>query len=228
MAGIPDVTAFKSEYNNKAQQAALMMSVNDDLNHSPPMNWTCYSADGAEGAGNSNLFLGVYGPSAISGYIDDFGGSNYFVGHRRWILYPQSQFMGTGDIPPTSYAPSNALWVIDLDNIWGPRPDTREAYVAWPPPGYSPYQVVFDRWSFAYAGANFANANITMKKNGQNLTLQKNPVLNGYGENTLVWEPNDNFGQAPTNDITYDVTITNVNINGQSQNFSYQVIIFNP
>ncbi|MFZ0547623.1 MAG: CAP domain-containing protein [Candidatus Promineifilaceae bacterium] len=228
MAGIPPVTAFKNDYTSKAQKAALMMSVNNALDHTPPTSWTCYTADGAEAAGSSNLYLGVYGPSAITGYIQDPGGGNYFVGHRRWILYPQTQFMGTGDIPPTSYLASNALWVFDLDNMWGPRPETREEYVAWPPPGYSPYQVVFDRWSFAYAGANFANANISMTKNGNPLSLQKNSIANGYGENTLVWEPNDTFGQAPTSDIVYNVTITNVVINGQSHNFSYQVILFKP
>lgn len=228
MAGLPPVTAFKSVYSSKAQKAALMMSVNNALDHTPPTNWSCYSADGAEGAGSSNLYLGVYGPSAITGYVRDPGSGNYFVGHRRWILYPQTQFMGTGDIPPTSYAPSNALWVFDLENMWGPRPATREAYVAWPPPGYSPYQVVFDRWSFAYDEANFSNANITMTKNGNSLSLQENPTVNGYGENTLVWEPNDSFGQAPTSDIVYHVNITNVVINGQNHNFSYQVIIFKP
>ena len=228
MAGIPAVTGFKNDYNTKAQEAALMMSVNNALNHFPPSNWTCYTANGYEGAGSSNLFLGVYGPTAITGYINDPGGGNYPVGHRRWILYPQTQFMGTGDIPPTSYAPSNALWVFDLDNMWGPRPDTREEYVAWPPPGYTPYQVVFPRWSFGFAGANFSNANITMTKNGQPLSLQKNPVQNGFGENTVVWEPNDNFGQAPASDIVYNVTITNVIINGQNRSFTYQVIVFAP
>ena len=228
MGGLPPVTSFKNDYNTKAQKAALMMSVNNALSHTPPQSWTCYSAEGAQGAGSSNLYLGVYGPSAITGYVRDPGGGNYFVGHRRWILYPQTQFMGTGDIPPTSYAPSNALWVFDLVNMNGPRPSTREAYIAWPPPGYSPYQVVFDRWSFAYAGANFANANISMTKNGNPLSLQKNSVVNGYGENTLVWEPNDTFGQAPASDIVYNVTITNVVINGQNQSFSYQVKIFKP
>lgn len=228
MAGIPAVTAFKNEYTSKAQEAALMMSVNNALSHSPPTSWLCYTADGAEAAGSSNLYLGVYGPSAITGYVRDPGSGNYPVGHRRWVLYPQTQFMGTGDIPPTTYPASNALWVFDLENMWGPRPASREEYVAWPPPGYSPYQVVFDRWSFAFAEANFSNANISMTRNGQPLSLQKNQVENGYGENTLVWEPNDNFGQAPSSDIIYDVTVTNVVINGQNRSFNYQVIVFKP
>ena len=40
------------------------------------------------------------------------------------ILYPQTQFMGTGDIPSRDgYPASNALWVFD-NNMWQPRPDT--------------------------------------------------------------------------------------------------------
>jgi uncharacterized protein YkwD len=228
MAGISNVASFKNEYNNKAQEAALMMSVNNLLSHSPPTNWTCYTADGAEAAGYSNLYLGIYGPSAITGYIRDAGGGNEPVGHRRWILYPQTVFMGTGDIPPTSHPSSNALWVIDLENIGNPRPDTREPFVSWPPPGYVPYQVVFERWSFGYALADLTNVTVTMTKNGQPLSLQQHPVVYGFGERTLVWEPNDTYGQAPTSDIVYNINVNNVIINGQPQNFSYQVIIFAP
>ena len=38
-------------------------------------------------------------PDAITGYIWDFGANNYEVGHRRWILYPQTQVMAAGDVP---------------------------------------------------------------------------------------------------------------------------------
>jgi hypothetical protein len=228
MAGIPPLTGLKSEFNNKAQQAALMMSVNNQLSHHPPPTWQCYTADGAEAAGSSNLYLGVYGPPAITGYIEDAGGGNEPVGHRRWILYPYTKFMGTGDIPPAGHPTSNALWVFDPANWSVPRPATREPYVAWPPPGYVPYQVVFPRWSFAYELADLTNVQITMTKNGQPLSLVKHPVVYGYGDRTIVWEPNDNFGQAPGSDIVYNVNITNVIINGQPQSFSYQVVVFKP
>src|SRR5690606_4492149 len=131
MGGVPPITGLKDEYNNKAQQAALILSVNGALSHDPPPEWLCYTVEGDEGAGNSNIYLGVYGPEAMSGYMYDAGDKNYAAGHRRWILYPQTQWMGTGDIPPPSYAPSNALWVFDDENIWGDRTGTPEQYVAW-------------------------------------------------------------------------------------------------
>lgn len=229
MAGVPALEGFLAEYNSKAQAAALMMSAEGALSHSPGTGWACYTANGAEGAGSSNLYLGVYGPAAISGYIYDPGSGNYPVGHRRWILYPQTKFMGTGDIPPSSgYSPANALWVFDSANMWGPRPDTRESFVAWPPPGYVPYQVVYPRWSFSYAGADFSGSTVTMSKNGSPLSLTVSSVVNGFGENTLVWEPNDNFSTAPSSDVPYQITINNVVINGSPQTFSYEVIRINP
>jgi uncharacterized protein YkwD len=228
MAGVPAGVAFSTEYTRKAQQAALMMSRNGQLSHSPPSNWACYTAEGAEAAGSSNLYLGTYSWGAIDGYIEDPGSGNSAAGHRRWILYPQTQAMGTGDIPSTGgYWAANALWVFDA-NMWGARPPTREEFVAWPPPGYVPYQVVFPRWSFSYDEAGFSSATVSMTRNGSGISVSVKPVVNGYGENTLVWEPNAAFGIAPMSDITYTVSIQNVLVGSVSRSFAYNVIVFNP
>jgi hypothetical protein len=228
MAGVPGSVQLSDEYNRKAQKAALMMSANRQLNHTPPAAWQCYSAEGAQAAGSSNLSLGIYGPAAITGYMVDPGEGNYFAGHRRWILYPQTQWMGTGDIPPAGgYPPANALWVFD-ENMWAPRPQTREEYVAWPPPGYVPYQVIFSRWSFAYDEADFSSATVEMSTGGQNIPLVVRPVANGYGENTLVWEPEASFDSPPAADITYSVAVYHVKIGGVFRDFFYQVIVFDP
>ena len=164
MAGVPADITFSDESNRLAQAAAFMMSANHQIiSHTPPTNWICYSSDGAAGAGSSNLYLGVYAWNAITGYMKDPGGGNYFIGHRRWILYPQTQIMGTGDIPPVSnFSSSNALRVFD-NHMWEQRPPTREEFVAWPPPGFVPYQVVFPRWSFSFAQADFSQAWVSMR-----------------------------------------------------------------
>lgn len=228
MAGVPADISFQAEYTAKAQQAALMMSANGKLSHSPSADWQCYSTEGATAAGSSNLYLGVFGPAAIDGYIEDPGDSNDVVGHRRWILYPQTQFMGIGDIPTTNgYRSANALWVFD-DNLWGPRPATREEFVAWPPPGYVPYQVVYPRWSFAYPEADFSNATVTMTANGETIAVTLAPVENGYGENTFVWTPAGVSAAQPTADTPYTVTISNVQVANDTRTFSYTVTLFNP
>lgn len=226
MAGVPGNVRLRDEYSRKAQQAALMMSVNGTLSHSPETSWLCYTAEGDQAAGSSNLCLGCYGPSAITAYMHDGGTGNYAVGHRRWILYPRTEWMGTGDIPWTGgYWSSNALWVFDE---YRPRPETREEYVAWPPPGYVPYQVVFPRWSFTYNGADFDDATVQMSSGGHSISVDVKPVAYGYGENTLVWEPDLSFGTPPTGDTVYSVTVQGVSIGGVSRNFAYQVIVFDP
>jgi hypothetical protein len=231
MAGVPAGITFSDVYTAKAQEAALMMSANYSLSHSPPATWTCYSAVGAEAAGRSNLCLGAYGWSAITAYIEDSGANNAATGHRRWILYPQTQFMGSGDIPETQYRTANALWVFD-SNMSSARPDTRDEFVAWPPSGYVPYQVVFPRWSLSYPKAVFTSATITMTSNGNSVPVKRETVHDGYGENTIVWIPknmNDSdVWQKPVADETYLVSIQNAIVNGVQKSFEYTVTVFDP
>lgn len=229
MAGVPANITLNPTYSQKAQQAALMMSANNALSHTPPNTWLFYTAAGAEAAGSSNLYLGRNGPSAITGYIDDPGANNGPVGHRRWILYPQTQLMGTGDVDGDSkYRRSNALWVFD-SNIWGSRPSTRDQFVAWPPPGFVPYTTVFPRWSLSYPNADFSGATVTMKKNGVQISTTLETVKDGYGENTVVWLPQgQNFATKPKTDIVYSVQVSNVLVGGVPRTFSYDVKVFDP
>lgn len=229
MAGVPGIKGLDAGYNEKAQAAALMMSVNRDLSHDPPADWACYTPAGSEAAGSSNLAYGYSGTDAIRGYMEDTGEYNFPLGHRRWILYPQTRWMGTGDIPATGgYPPTNALWVIDHGHYSDPRPATRSPFVAWPPPGYVPFQVVYPRWSFAWPDADFSKATVTMTRAGQGLAVVKLPVAAGYGENTLAWEPQANFNNPPAADTRYTVTVGSVLIEGQARSFSYEVIVFDP
>ena len=232
MAGVPADMVLSEEFNRKAQQAALMMSVNGELDHTPPEDWTCYTADGATAAGHSNLFLGPSGAEAILGYVEDPGENNYFVGHRRWILCPQLQAFGTGDVPGAGdgrYQAANARWVIDPEHIWDQRPPTRDGFVAWPPPGYVPGPLVFPRWSFSYADADFADAEVHMRNGEADIAVTVEPPVDGYCENTLVWEPGVDWRSLDiTRDRTFTVDIRNVLLDGQRRSYTYTVTIFAP
>jgi hypothetical protein len=153
--------------------------------------------------------------------------------------------MGTGDIPANNgFAPANSLWVFD-GNYGGPRPTTREEFVAWPPPGYVPYQVTHRRWSFSYPGADFSSAVVTMTQGGVSLPVTPGTPATGYGENTLVWSPEGiDFVEriinsetwpvlieswpVPAQDTVYRVTINNIKISGVSRSFAYSVTVFDP
>ncbi|MDX1981556.1 MAG: hypothetical protein SFV51_14910 [Bryobacteraceae bacterium] len=232
MAGVPMGVTLNSTFSAKNQQAAMMMSRNQALSHTPPTSWACYNADGAEAAGKSNICMlsgfGNADPGCVAGYIEDAGSNNSAVGHRRWLFYPQTTAMGTGDAAQANpYPRANALWVIDNATFSSPRPGTRDNWVAWPPKGYLPYQLLPARWSFSYPGANFSNANITMTRGGVSVSVTKESLQNGYGENTLVWQPS----MARTNpgtDSTVRVTVSNVVISGVAQSFTYDTIIFDP
>ncbi|MGH8016707.1 MAG: immunoglobulin domain-containing protein [Opitutaceae bacterium] len=239
MAGVPADVTFDSGFNAKAQLAAIMMSVNNAIVHAPPADWQLYTADGALAASKSNLALGVAGPSAIDGYIADPSEMadptiNAPVGHRRWVLYPQTRYMGSGDVPGGDTLPAaNALWVLD-ESFGAERPFVRESFVAWPAPGYVPYRVVYPRWSISYPEADFSAASVTMSRDGAAVPVVLEPVANGYGENTLVWIPDGLDTSAttpherPSADVTYEVTVSNVVVDGQAQTFSYSVIVFDP
>ena len=235
MAGVPPGITLNATFGGKDQQAALMFSANNALSHSPPSNWTCYTADAATAAGSSNICIGFFNdPGCIALYMQDFGSGNSEAGHRRWILYPQTQSMGTGDVSASGGNNSaNGLWVFD-GNYGTARPATRDAFVAWPPNGYVPYQVVWPRWSFSYPSADFTAATVTMTRNGSSVPVALEPIANGYGENTLVWVT-DNLNASlpytpspPGSDTVNAVTISNVMIGGASHTFNYQVIVFDP
>lgn len=235
MAGVPAAIQFDEIFNVKAQQAAMLMSANSQLSHFPPSNWTCYNATAAEAAGKSNLNLGSSGTDAIAdGYMRDPGASNSVVGHRRWILYPQTQLMGTGDAGGANLAAApmtNALWVQDA-NIWNTRPAVRDDFVAWPTKGYTPYTAVYPRWSFSYPNADFSSATVSMTENGSAIATKLEATRNGFGENTLVWLPGtyvDGMTWAkPTSDMVYRVVVNNVIIAGQTRSFSYTSTVFDP
>jgi hypothetical protein len=212
-----------------------MMSEHNQLQHVGDWTgWDCFSTDGTNASANSNLALGYDGPDAITAYIWDFGANNFEVGHRRWILYPQTQIMATGDIPAeNSFSPANATWVFDA-NLFGPRPATRTPYVTWPSAGFVPYQLVYPQWSFALSNADLSAATVSMTSNGVSVAITQQSYETGFGENTLVWYPSSLDPTTATlfpfsgTDTVYSVTITNVVTAVGTKSFTYNVTLFDP
>jgi uncharacterized protein YkwD len=240
MAGLSAVTGLDATYSQKDQQAALMFSANRQISHTPPNTWLDWSAAGAEAASNSNIcsYFGTQNwtdSGCIALYVMDGGSNNAAVGHRRWLFYPQTQTMGTGDVPVNgSYYGANAVWVFD-GRFGSARPAARDNFVAWPPPGYVPYQLVYPRWSFSYPGADFSNAAVTMTRGGSAVAVSLETLASGYGENTIVWVPDNQNGNsssfspvAPVSDTPINVTISNVLIGGTARTFNYTVTAFDP
>jgi uncharacterized protein YkwD len=235
MVGVPAAVSFDATFSQKAQEAALMMSANNDLDHTPPSSWNCFSANGSEAASSSNLSLGNDGWDAVSSQMRDSGSNNTIVGHRRWILHPQTEQMGTGDIPENgSFRNTNSLWVFD-GRTFSTRPSTRDTFVAWPTKGYNPYPIVPIRWSFAYPNADFSSASVSMTKNGAAVATVIEDRSSTLGEPAIVWIPegksaasSSELWEQPSADTSYSVTVSNVIISGVATNFTYSVIVFDP
>lgn len=236
MAGVPADVRFSEEENRKCQEAALMMIAEGRNDHDPQPGFACYSPDGADAAKRANLALGRSGPATIDLWMEDPGENNRPVGHRRWMLYPLMGEMGFG----STTAFNSGFWgsgvLVVSPQLLAPRPANPE-YVAWPPPGYVPYQTVFPRWSFAYsvqinqAGEiNLDNAKITMKREGTPIPVREIVSDNRFGGPALIWEPDDSIaeGGKPQEDVEYTVAIENVIVRGTPRNFEYSVTIIDP
>lgn len=236
LAGVDGSVGIDPVTSAEDQKAALVFSANNQISHTPPANWTCYSAQAATAASNSNICWssGTLAPGCLDLYMADYGSNNTAAGHRRWILYPQTQNFGNGDVPHTgSNGSANALWVFD-GNFGTARPATRDAFVAWPSPGYFPYTLLPTRWSVAYPNADFSKASVALTKNGTSLSVSLEAVQNGYGENSLVWyQTGQNTASAPiliapVGEDDYSVSVTGITGSGAPPSINYVVRVFDP
>lgn len=215
--GLNNEIAENPVKSQKAQEAALMMNSNNQLDHFPPNSWKCFTEDGKDGAGNSLLTM-TKNAEAIDSYIRDQGSNNGPVGHRRWLLWPRLQEIGIGNTDR-----SNAIWV--LGNAGTPPADAPE-FISWPPEGYIPDRLVFPRWSFSIAGADFTSTSITMEnQDGDSISLQLEELNNQFGDRTIVWVPSG-ISTNVTADTEYTVSVEGVDVGGETLNFEYKVTLF--
>ncbi|MEZ5342293.1 MAG: DUF4214 domain-containing protein [Acidimicrobiales bacterium] len=204
---------------------------NSKISHSPTQGAfpTCFTSTAAAVAGESNLYLGKYGADAITGYMNDPGSNNASVGHRNWVLHPPADTMGTGDISTSGGWSANVLWV--FDDVFGAQPDMREAtdFVAWPPRGFVPGDVVYPRWSFSLRDANFGSASVTVTKAGSSISspvVYRSTASNTAPFPLIVWEPAaGQIDLSPAVDQTYTIKISGVKVGGQTKTFTYDVTI---
>lgn len=196
----PDLSA-------KALAAATMMSAEGTLSHYPGPGFACYSPTGADAAAHSNLHIGYSGASSITSYMVDAGDNNTRAGHRRWIMDPHLRTMGSG-----STANTNALWVLNSDELALPVPADAPAWLPWPTAGYFPAQLEpRGRWSLSATDetVSFSGATVSMVGPGGYVPLNVNSVEDGPGPNTVVWELVEPV-PVVANDLHYLVTVSNV------------------
>jgi len=229
LVGLPSDIIFDPILNQKCQESALMMEANGTVDHFPPASWNCYTTDGASAAANSNIASGRHSSGAITGMIEDPGSHNYFVGHRRWLLYTRANTFGTGSTDNT-----NVTWVADIPSFNAPFYE----FVAYPSEGFFPAPLVFERWSLSMPDADFSNTTISMTdEQGINIPLTIEPAYPGgaiIGDNTIVWVPDQAYlNLNSSEDEKYTINISSFSIVLPIANqppiivppYSYEVII---
>ncbi|RLB52353.1 MAG: hypothetical protein DRI90_22210, partial [Deltaproteobacteria bacterium] len=210
IAGLPSVTTDGTR-DQKTQACALMMDANNQLSHSPPPSWTCYTSDGAEAAGKSNIAT-TPGVAAVDLYMVDPGNPST-MGHRRWILSN-----GLGPVGLGSTSSYSCMWVI------GGSGGGSNPWTAWPPPGQFPVGAVSPSWSsiddtgwtIQSDSLSLNNAQVTITDGGNDRPVTVTNLAGGYGSSTAISMIPQ--GWSTTVGHTYLVDVS-----GISAPFSYQV-----
>ena len=200
LANLPPVET-SAERNARAQACALLMHANGQLSHNPPAQWTCYSADGSQGAGNSNISP-TPGVTAVDLYMADPGNPDT-LGHRRWIL---SNSIGPTGLGSTSGY--SCMWTL------GGSGNAGAAWTAYPPPGVVPYEAMTASWSSVDANGwslqsdtiPLAGAQVEVTRDGETLPMAVHHLIGGYGSaHAISMTPQ---GWQTTPGSTYHVSVT--------------------
>jgi hypothetical protein len=216
VAALPPVTTDPA-LDQQNQSCALMMHANNQLSHSPPSSWTCYSATGAEGAGKSNISP-TPGVEAVDLYMAD-PGNETTMGHRRWILSGSLGPIGLGSTD--SYS---CMWVIGGSGSADPP------FTAWPPPGPFPFQAVnasyapIDQtgWTIQSSSINLGGASVTITDAGNNRPVAVTSLGNNYGSTYAIRMVPQ--GWTTEAGHTYSVSVTGVS---QPINYAVEVVSCN-
>ena len=243
-AGSPLVAAGVTKHacaQAAAKNNAFSKLVTDGfiLTHSPNgLNTACFNANSWNGAYQSNLTIGYYGPRAVDVYIADDNllddqSNNSNVGHRRWVLYSRARDMSTGDVPPGVFSsqnvlPANALYI--ASNFLAEDAVPKQ-FTTWPPAGYVPVGLKPLRWSVSFPGALFPTAASAITVTGPGGAVIPVTVLSAnapaLADNTLVFQPQQTV-IAGSADATFTVTVTGMSGPGVPASHSWQTVFFDP
>ncbi|MEW5854986.1 MAG: CAP domain-containing protein [Myxococcota bacterium] len=204
MAGLGPVT--DDETSNTNDQACALISAWNPAGvgaHSPSPQATCYSPEGAAGAGSSNIAWGCAHPAdGVDQFMIDWGNESHY-GHRRWIVYPPLDPVGIGFYRGgNNYGSAMCLGVFNWSNN-GPRP----RWYAFPPPGVVPREVAEWEWTFHTSAINYSGATVEVVRVSDNTALPTEAVIlqGSYGDGALAVRRS---GWTPQVGQTYRVTFT--------------------
>ena len=220
-----DGVYLNSTLNKKALRSSLIQQANNRLDHMPSKKLKCWTKDGYDAASTGNLSWGAVSGRAATGYMLDDGAWNTAVGHRRWLMQPQTRIMGTGS---TSLA--NTIVVVDRDGKYSSKYNARPQWMEWPSKGWFPSQLEpWGRWSLSESNrdVDFSKAKVTVTTGGKKLKVKTYRPEPGSGPNTLVWEVSGVKPPAGKKTKSYTVKVTGIK-GAKSSSYTYRVKMFDP
>jgi len=204
LCGLGPVTDIPAQQAGE-QACAVMMNEEGRLDHTPPMSFACYTAEGAAAAGRSNLALGSSTPaSAIDLYVGDERVAS--LGHRRWVLnFP------LGRVSIGFAGRAQCLGVFDRSA------SSARTWTSWPNPGPTPRRAIPSVWSYLTSGS-VAGGTVTVTRvsDGMDMPVTSDVPASGFGAAALAFTPS---GWSAVSGETYRVEITGLS----SGDISYEV-----
>ncbi|MEX0596022.1 MAG: CAP domain-containing protein, partial [Candidatus Paceibacterota bacterium] len=215
-AGLTEEIILSKQNNLYCEIAAMMCEANKTMSHEPNDGWRCFIPAGSDVLKEALLIKESNPSIAVTAAM---GHTHYTVGHRRWLLYPKSLYLGMGSSKNYS-----VIKVIDNSRELDSN-KYKNQFIAWPPENIAPKMLCFKKWSFSIQ-QNLDGAIVSMKDNkGNNIDLVQEKIENGYGLNTLVWEPKINLSNITDQDV---FTITIKLKNNKIYTYKMQLLDINP
>lgn len=235
-----NMVKINTDFNKEAQEAALLILANNQLTHYPNHEMKCFSTLSKNGCFKSSLgfsdFKNYPHISFITGFINDYGAENYFVGHRKWILYSKLDSIGYG-----ATHKSEALLTYDGVNF---TPRENPKFIAYPWNGFVPFNLIFPKWSFSIPEehkVDYSKTEIQMiDEEGEVIEIKKLKEYKNHLDHTIVWIATGLFTpyeiEYSMNDIDKSwylnkkikVKILNVRVDDEIKNFEYFVVPIKP
>lgn len=199
----------------KCQEAAVMYSGKGIFSREPTdATHRCFTDNAKIAAKVAQAILEPNPAQCITVFMADKKSEELV--NRLSILNPEGLDVGFG------CAENNCVfWLLDVDGA----PDSlyyRTHFVAWPPPGYSPAMLFFNKWNFSMA-ADLRDAMVTIKdKKGEFVVFgATRKPLPGMLLETLIIETNLDPKKAKPGDY-YDVLIELKD----KRKFNYRINLF--
>lgn len=234
--------AYDAASDIQTSKSALISVANAKLTHTPTTDDKCYTAEGKDGSGSSNLYISYSsGPrtlasdTAVVAFLVDDGVAS--LGHRRWLLHPflSHTSFGRVDGTPLVSSPWNNVTGMSLKVIGFPAADLSSSnieYVAYPEGDY-PSAYYKHGWfmSFSVLANNtstFANGNSAVDYSAATVEVrdaagaalavtQQSANYSGYGiPNALQWKV-----AGTGNNVQYTVRIQGTKVSGVAKDYQY-------